>query len=357
MVHGLNGGRLSRRRSGRGWGALCAAALLLAAAGGARAARSITLYRGEPSGDRLQLGGWGSGAATDTSAEAFSGSHSIKLTTDSYYAGGRLIFSDPLDITPQFTDPFTFLEMAIKFLPGQIRKGPGGTFGSDSSAPGGIGGPSGYGGPRGSGPPGGGGPGGPGGPGGFPGGVGDTTNDPSAALLIQPDTQRLRLQLLFEGGTAVAEDHPLIRFPTSEPQWVRVAIPFKEFKGAPRLASYRLQELRIFGDAPDTFYIGQINTVTDNDPISVEPLDEQVVSVNDRVEFVASAEGGISGLKYSWDFDKSDGIQEDALGTRVYHTYTKASPENKPFVVTLTVSDISDAKRPVSVETTTEVID
>jgi len=62
-------------------------------------------------------------------------------------------------------------------------------------------------------------------------------------------------------------------------------------------------------------------------------------------------------LKYSWDFDKSDGIQEDAIGARVSHVYTRASPENKPYVVTLTVSDISGAKRPVSVETTVEVID
>ena len=97
--------------------------------------------------------------------------------------------------------------------------------------------------------------------------------------------------------------------------------------------------------------------VTDSDPISVEPLEEQVVAVNDRVELVASAEGGIAGLKYSWDFDKSDGIQEDALGTRVYHSYRRASPENKPYVVTLTVSDISGAKRPVMVESTVEVID
>jgi len=333
---------------GRSIAALGAAALVAAAAGRAAAVPSITLYRGEPAAaSGLQLSGWGSGEALDTSAEAFSGSNSIKLTTEGYYAGGRLIFQNPIDITPQFTDPFTFLELAVKFLNGQIRVGPNGTTGgSDFSGPRGYGGPGGPGG-------------GPGGPGGLPGGLGvpGDPSDPAAALLITPDTQRLRVLMQFEGGTAVAEDHPLIRFPTSEPGWVRVAIPFTQFKGAPRMASYRLQEMRIFGDAPDTFFIGQITTVTDNDPISVEPLEEQVVSVNDRVEFVGSAEGGISGLKYSWDFDKSDGIQEDAVGARVNHVYTKASPENKPYIVTLTVSDISGAKRPVSVETTVEVID
>jgi hypothetical protein len=319
------------------------------------AAPSITLYRGEPTvGTNLQLGGWGSGSAADTSAEAFSGSNSIKLNTDGYYAGGRLQFREPVDITQQFTDPYTFIEFAMKFLQARFRTGPGGTTGSDFTGPGGKGAPGGPGGFGGSGGAGG----FPGAPGGFgaPGGVGDA-NDPSAALLIQPDTQRLRVMLQFEGGVAIVEDHPLIRFPTSEPGWVRVAIPFTTFKGAPRMASYRLQEMRIFGDATDTFFVGQITTVTDNDPISVEPLEEQVVSVNDRVELVGNAEAGISGLKYSWDFDKSDGIQEDAIGARVNHTYTKPSPENRPYVVTLTVSDISGAKRPVSVETTVEVID
>jgi hypothetical protein len=344
-------------RRARSWpravGALgAAAALLIVTAGAAIAVPSITLYRGEPAAaGGLLLSGWGSGAALDTSAEAFSGSNAIKLTTDGYYSGGRIQFQNPLDITQQFTDPYTFLEMAIKFLPGQIRTGPNGTVGSDFSGPGasrpGFGGP-------------GGGPGGPPGfgPGGPGGAAGPTDpNDPAAALLITPDTQRLRVLMQFEGGTAVAEDQPLIRFPTSEPGWVRIAIPFTQFKGAPRMASYRLQEMRVFGDAPDTFFIGQITTQTDNDPISVEPLEEQVVSVNDRVEFAGSAEGGISGLKYSWDFDKSDGIQEDSVGARVNHVYTKASPENKPYIVTLTVSDISGVKRPVSVETTVEVID
>jgi len=323
-----------------------AAALLLVSAGSSHAVPSITLYRGEPAAaSGLQLSGWGSGQALDTSAEAFSGSNSIKLTTEGYYSGGRLLFQNPIDITQQFTDPFTFLEMAVKFLPGQIRTGANGTTGgSDYSGPRSSGGP---GAPPGFGP--GGGP-------GAPGGAADSS-DPASALLITPDTQRLPVLMQFEGGTAVAEDQPLIRFPTSEPGWVRIAIPFTQFKGAPRMASYRLQEMRVFGDAPDTFFIGQITTVTDNDPISVEPLEEQVVSVNDRVEFAGSAEGGISGLKYSWDFDKSDGIQEDAIGARVSHVYNKASPENKPYIVTLTVSDISGAKRPVSVETTVEVID
>ena len=77
-----------------------------------------------------------------------------------------------------------------------------------------------------------------------------------------------------------------------------------------------LREIRIFGDSPDTFYIGEIRTMSDNDPISIDPLDEQVVAVNDVVEFIGTAEGGMSALKFSWDFNAADGIQEDAVGRR-----------------------------------------
>jgi hypothetical protein len=333
---------------------LALAAVVLGGTVSVVAAPSVALYRGEPSAaGGLQLGAWGSGEAVDTSGEAYSGSHSIKLTTDGYYAGGRIVFREPVDLTPQFTDPQTFLEMTVKFLPGQIRNRTGAASDYTGGGPAGY---TGYGAPGGA-------PGGP--PAGYPGAAGgapglgglDPSLDPSAALLITPDTQRLRVVLVFDGGVAVAEDHPLIRFPTSEPSWVRVAIPFTQFKGAPRMARYRLREMRVFGDATDTFFIGQISTITDNEPISVEPLEEQVVSVNDRIEFVGVAEGGIAGLKYSWDFDKSDGIQEDAIGARVFHTYRRATPENRPYTVTLTVSDISGAKSPSSVEATVEVID
>src|SRR5438876_3760170 len=80
-------------RSSRWLLPLACTLLPLLVAANVAAAPSITLYRGEPTaGSNIELGGWGSGSATDTSAEAFSGSNSIKVNTDGYYAGGRLMF-------------------------------------------------------------------------------------------------------------------------------------------------------------------------------------------------------------------------------------------------------------------------
>ena len=118
-----------------------------------------------------------------------------------------------------------------------------------------------------------------------------------------------------------------------------------------------LRELRIFGDSPDTFNVGEIRTVTDTDPIVVEPLDEQVVAAGDQVTFSATAEAGLSILRYSWNFGDSGDTLEDAVGRRVTHVFKKPSPENKPYVVTLTVTDLGGTKPPQTITTTVEVIE
>jgi hypothetical protein len=313
------------------------------------AAPAVVIYRGDPvAASGIRLAGWGSGVAIDSQAEAFSGARSLKVSVDGFYSGARLIFDQPIDLTSQVNDPTGYLEMIVQFLPGRI-KSLAGTYDSTSDV-------GGYGGSGSSlpGPSGSGGPPGLGGPGGYPGGLG---GDLGTGQAVQPDTRQLRVVLVFDGGQAVSGNQPVVTFPTPDPKWVRVAIPFAAFKIQKRLPSYRLKELRLFGDSPDTFYVGEIRTLSDNDPISIDPLDEQVVAVGDKVEFVAHAEAGVATLRYSWDFDASDGIQEEAVGPRVSHIYRKPSPEGKPFVVTLTVTDLSAVKEPARLTTTIEVIE
>jgi len=64
---------------------------------------------------------------------------------------------------------------------------------------------------------------------------------------------------------------------------------------------------------------------------------DQSVNVNDTVHFDGSGSSDPDGdaLTYSWDFDRSNGIQRDATGANVSHVYTVAGV----YRVTLTVSD------------------
>lgn len=84
---------------------------------------------------------------------------------------------------------------------------------------------------------------------------------------------------------------------------------------------------------------------TDTAAVSVKPNlpptanagSDQTVHAGEQVQFSGAAsrdpEGQIT--KYSWDFDSSDGIQEDFTGVAPIHTYTKGGT----YLVTLTVYD------------------
>ncbi|MCC2672822.1 MAG: hypothetical protein K0Q72_5294 [Armatimonadetes bacterium] len=285
----------------------------------------------------LKLGGWGSGLASEDRTYRTIGDNSIKIETNGYYAGARITFDQPRDLTEQKQDPYGFLEFIIRFQPGKAK--PAST-------------------------------GGPGGPmaGAYPGssgnegasaGAGDfLMGSPDGEQALNPDTHKLKVVMVCEEGTFVASHFPVMLQPAQEEGWFSVAIPYVAFKGMDKVQTVKMNELRIFGDSKDTFWIGEIKTTSDDEPITVDPIDELEVSVGEAVEFRSAATGGISPLHYSWDFDLSDSIQEDSTGPAVVHVFRKPSPpvpgqagELQPYVVTLTVSDLSGAKRSVRRQT------
>jgi hypothetical protein len=311
------------------------------------------LYNGTAvAAEGIRLGGWGSGLATEDRTYRTIGDNSIKVETNGYYAGARITFEQPRDMTDEKAKPDGFLEFIIRFQPGKPKPAAGSGSGAGYPGSGGAGAPgaSGFSGLS-------------GGPemgigggeffgGGVPGGSGTTETT------ITPDTRKMKVALVCEEGTFVASHFPVMLQPAQEEGWFSVAIPYVAFKGMEKATTVHLNEVRIFGDAKDTFWIGEIKTTTDDEPITVDPLDDLEVSVGEAVEFRATASGGISPLNYSWDFDLSDSIQEDANGPGVVHVFRKESPpvpgqagELQPYVVTLTVSDLSGAKRPVRRQT------
>lgn len=314
-------------------------------------APKVTLYGGERAlGEGIKLGGWGSGMASEDGAYKTIGDASIKVETNGYYSGARIQFESPKNITDQKNDPYGFLEFTIRFQQGTQKKntnmsggsdGPlGGSGGSGGSPPGFGGAPAGGSGGLDGGP-------------GFPGGLGAPGGGAQGETLT-PDTRKLKVLLNCTEGTFVSSNFPVALFPAQEEGWFSVAIPFIAFKGLDKAETVNVKEVRVFGDNKDTFWIGEIKTTTNEEPITVDGLDDLEVSVGEPVEFRASATGGISPLQYVWDFDQSDGPnQEDATGQVVTWQFRKPSPgvpgrpgELQPLVVTLTVRDLSGAKKP-----------
>lgn len=85
-----------------------------------------------------------------------------------------------------------------------------------------------------------------------------------------------------------------------------------------------------------------INISNTNDPPSsitiLAPENNSEFKTNQRIDFLAGDATDIDvgdELTYYWDFDVSDGIHQDATGTRVNHSY----PINGTYTVTLTISD------------------
>ena len=77
-------------------------------------------------------------------------------------------------------------------------------------------------------------------------------------------------------------------------------------------------------------------TVTDNDDPVADAGPDQSVLVNEIVSFDGTGSSDNVGIvSYSWDFNASNGIGEDATGSTVNHTYTAAGT----YTVNLTVTD------------------
>lgn len=281
---------------------------------GAAALPEVVIYNGTPVADQnITLGGWGSGIATESTRTPYNNSHSITVMTDGYYSGARMVFNQPLDLTDAFADPNTYIQFVIQF--------PGYTPPEDI-----LGLPGAY-------------------------GYGYGTGTEGIAL---PATQYFRVTMKVNGVELMVEDHPLDVY-KNENGWILVSIPLAAFKGPQPNGQALLSELMLFGDKTDQFILGEIRTVIDEDPIIVEPIDLQSALVNDPTEWVAEAQGGLATIEYVWDFDASDGLQEEAFGPYAQKVYRTTSPPDEGFIVTLRVRDIYGVKPEVQVVTTAEI--
>jgi hypothetical protein len=178
--------------------------------------------------------------------------------------------------------------------------------------------------------------------GGVPGipGYGGYRGGYTAPTMTTRVMKQMRVVVVTDEGKqyeAVAPFEPPI---TDQEGWFPIGIALGAFKGLSPDA--KIKEIRVFGDAYGVFYVGEIRVATDPTPITGDAGEEQIVAANDLVRLEARASAGITPLKYSWDFDASDGIQEDAIGKVVTTRYRKAGE----YIVTLTVTDVFGLKKP-----------
>lgn len=285
---------------------------------------TFTLYRGEGDSGNIALSSWGSGKAEPTTENVLLGDAAIKVTTHGMYQGGRIDFKSPVDLAAAIANGRTYLRMMARFNT------------SSGSNVGGF--------------PGGGNP---GSGGGFPGGNGGDGGGFSStgSLANTAPFERMRFIAVMANGDRYELVRPLDMKPTEDPDaYLPVSLPIASiFKSAKKRISgdgAKLKSFVICGDKYQQFQIGEIQVVTDDTDISVNPLEDQIAFINNDVVFSGDAEAGDSNLKFSWDWDARDGIQEDTVGRSVTKVFTRAGK----YVITLTVSDVDGLKKPQSVK-------
>ena len=285
----------SKQKTQRGFALVAATGIALVVATAAMARQGVVafpLYRG--GAGSVDLGSWGSGSAAETEKPVLIGTRSIRITTQGLYQGGRIAFKAPVDLAPAFASPKTYLRMQMRFDNAQVSQ--------------------------------------------------RNFRDPFAQRTQTAPFARMRFVLTMADGTRYELIRPLVIPATEDPDsYVPISFPIKAIlkKGdgtafpVPTGDGAKIKEIAVFGDKYNQFTIGEMEVITDDTEISVAPLDEPIVYVNDQITFSGSAEGGASTLHYSWDFDSSDGIQEDAVGRTVTHVFRNGGK----VTVTLTVTD------------------
>ena len=289
--------RPARLRAALVSGALLTA-LSLSASARQKDVLSFFLYKGESASiSALDLRSWGSGKAEFTHDNVLNGDSSIRVTTQGLYQGARFNFKQPVDLAPALQNKKTYLRLMVRF-PGSAQSAfdPGSLQTSQAAA---------------------------------------TPFDRVRFLAIMADGKQYELI------------RPLDVPPSEDVDaYIPMAFPIAALaKAAGKPLSgdgAKLKSLVVAGDKYGQFNIGEMGVITDDTDISIAPLEDQVGYLNAETTFTGAAEGGASTLKFSWDWDDKDSIQEDSVGRTASHTYRKAGK----YTITLTVSDVDGVKKP-----------
>jgi hypothetical protein len=122
-----------------------------------------------------------------------------------------------------------------------------------------------------------------------------------------------------------------------------VTVSLSEFKGAS--GGDVVRAVGVFSDESDVFYLGRVRLLVDRRPIELSIEAVPLMARPDEViEFSVSWRGGAIDPRATWDFDETDGIQQEAVGVKTSYLYK----EPGDYMVTCSVSDRDGVRSPIS---------
>lgn len=286
-------------------------------------AQGPSLYNGQPlANSGGSVVSWGGGKIEETAETSLAGGRSLKVETSNLFQGGVLKLGAPADLSAFATGNKDFLTIGLFVVDFSGASAGGGTPANTGGAVGGG---------RGGGRSGGATVGGAGG--GAPVGGGAAPTTAAAARM-----ENLRLVITTTDGKLSEAMLPI----RSVGKWIQAGIPVSMIPGFAK-TNKTIQSIAVSGDAPTYFYLGEIKVTQDVSPIQGQ-IHNTALNVGKGTEVVlqATADGGATPLVFSWDFNSTDGVQDEAAGQAVRHKFRLPGT----FKVTLTVKDIYGVKTP-----------
>ncbi|MEA2553036.1 MAG: hypothetical protein QOJ65_1212 [Fimbriimonadaceae bacterium] len=273
---------------------------------------------------KITLQGWGSGTIAETDQIAYEGTTSIRVSSRNFFQGGTMFLGEPKDLAKKFDDKTNLLKVTFAledagFIFGkdeiESRRGSKGrdligTKGGGRASLG-LGKPA------------------------------EMRKLP--ALPFKPKIKTMRLIFTTTDGKKSEVYVPVGTSQNADQGWRSISVPLQAINGFDRTNKI-VQNISLSTDTYATLYLGQINVVTDETPISgsIPGVTNLNMALGDKVALKAYGEGGSSVLVYEWDFDDRDGIQVDAEGWQVERKFRAPGK----FKVTLTIRDMYDLKKP-----------
>ena len=291
--------------------------LAIAISGLAAFASAQSIYEPTRSAEAqgMSLVGWGSGTIAESDEVVQEGGNSIRISSRNFFQGGKIMFSNPVDLSGAITQKENLIRFSINIPDGSASAGGG--------AMGGLGAP---------------------GSGGRSGG-GQAGPAPQTIAAT-----KIRVVITTTDGKH-AEAYLDLTTSLKDPSgWMNVGIPLVAINGF-AASNQQIKSIAISSDSTAPIYLGGANVIKDGTPVFAEPnVRELNLAFGDEFTFAAAGSAGATPVKFLWDFDATDGISADAEGQTVKRRFRK----DGTFTVTLTAVDLYGLKQPY--RTTIQVI-
>ena len=284
---------------------------------------SLTLQRAELTSDvpiyladktvaeqHISLKPWGGGSLTESKWVVLHGKQSLRLQASSFFQGGTMEFATPIDLSKVYADRSKFLRLDV-FVEsrGVVRSSP-----AKSVVVGGK--------------------------------AHLNYRYPQKPVLLEEKVTKLRLLLTTTNGERAEIYLPLgVAKAATTHGWRTVAVPLSAIRGLGK-SNMQISKMFLAPDSKGIVYLSDIDIANDSLPITLDAKPETAnVNTKTSVLFSAIAEGGLTPIKYEWDFDDRDGMHlPDSEQQSVRHRFSQPGTYN----VTVKAVDRYGVKSPVS---------